>query len=98
MKILFVGDIVDPEATEHVAKRLPGLREEHSVDLVVANAENCAVTDPYPAKGFGMTSRLAGLLFDSGVDVITGGNHSWDGPEAETTKSTQNRLREQLFS
>lgn len=83
MKMLFIGDIVGPEATEHVSTRLPDLREEHAVDLVVANAENCAVTGPDPAQGFGMTKQLAELLFDSGVDVITGGNHSWDGPEAE---------------
>lgn len=66
--MLFIGD--------NVAERLPALREEHAVDLVIVNAENCAVTDPDPAKGFGMTAELVGVLFDSGVGVVTGGNHS----------------------
>jgi calcineurin-like phosphoesterase len=78
VKTLFIGDIVGPEATTYVAGRLSVLREEHAMDLVVANAENCAVTDPDPAKGFGMTKELVELLFGSGVDVVTGGNHSWD--------------------
>lgn len=77
MNLLFVGDVVGPVAVRWLAGRLPALRREHGVDLVVANAENCA------PSGCGMTSELVGLLFDSGVDAITGGNHSWDGPEAE---------------
>lgn len=77
MNVLFVGDIVGPEATRYVAKRLPELRHEHEADLVVANAENCA------PSGMGTTVELVELLFEAGVDVITGGNHSWEGPEAE---------------
>ncbi len=76
MIVLFVGDIVGPEATAYVAGRLPELRREHGVDLAVANAENCA------PSGMGMTVELVELLFESGADVITGGNHSWDGLEA----------------
>lgn len=77
MIILFVEDIVGPEATTYVAERLPELRRSHGVDLVVANAENCA------PSGMGMTGELLGLLFASSVDIVTGGNHSWDGSESE---------------
>lgn len=83
MNVLFVGDIVGSEATRWLAGRLPELRREHGAQIVVANAENCAVTGPSPMSGFGMTSELVELLFSSGVDVITGGNHSWDGPDTE---------------
>jgi metallophosphoesterase (TIGR00282 family) len=74
--VLFVGDVVGPEATAYVASRLPELRREHGVDLAVVNAENCA------PSGMGMTVELVELLFEGGADVVTGGNHSWDGPEA----------------
>lgn len=77
MRVLFIGDIVGPSAVHHVAGCLPALRHDHAVDLVIANAENCA------PSGSGMTSELVGMLFDAGVDTITGGNHSWDGAEAE---------------
>ena len=49
---------------------LPGLCYEHNIDLVVGNGENAA-------GGLGLTPRTAEELFDSGIDVITTGNHVW---------------------
>lgn len=76
MIVLFFGDIVGEEATEYLIKRLQQLRDHHRVDLVIANAENCA------PSGLGMTEWQAEALLASGVDVITGGNHSWDSPDS----------------
>ncbi|MGP6175074.1 YmdB family metallophosphoesterase [Corynebacterium sp. A21] len=81
MKVLAVGDVVGEEAAYWLAERLPALRAELGVDWVMVNAENCAVTGPSPMNGFGMTSAIVEVLVAGGVDVITGGNHSWDGPE-----------------
>jgi len=75
--VLFVGDVVGSHATAVLAACLPELRAEHDADLVVANAENCA------PSGVGMSADSIELLLGSGVDVITGGNHSWDGDGAE---------------
>ena len=82
MNILMVGDIVGPDATAYLAGRLPELRRAHDVDLVIANGENCAITAAAPVAGFGMTTELVDLLLGSGVDVLTSGNHGWDGPRA----------------
>jgi len=82
MNVLVIGDLVGPDAVAYLAGRLPDLRRDHELDLVVANAENCAVTGPTPWRGFGMTVELVERLFESGVDVVTSGNHGWDGPEA----------------
>ena len=49
---------------------LPGLRDEHNIDLIVGNGENAA-------GGIGLTPGTAEELFDSGIDVITTGNHIW---------------------
>lgn len=49
---------------------LPGLFSEHDIDLVIGNGENAA-------GGLGLTPRTAEELFDSGIDVITTGNHVW---------------------
>jgi 2',3'-cyclic-nucleotide 2'-phosphodiesterase len=87
VNVLFIGDVVGLDATRYVVSRLPGLRREHDVDLVVANAENCA------PSGLGMTVELVDLLLRSGVDVITGGNHSWDGPEAGSALALPRVLR-----
>lgn len=83
LTVLFVGDVVGPDAARWLAGRLPRLRLDLDIDWVVVNAENCAVTGPSPMDGFGMTRDLVDTLLDAGVDVITGGNHSWDGPEVE---------------
>lgn len=76
MKVLFVGDVVGPEATRYLADRLPGLRREHEVDLVVTNAENCG------PSGVGMSAEGVDLLLQRGADIITAGNHAFDGPDA----------------
>jgi calcineurin-like phosphoesterase len=81
--VLFVGDVVGEDAVAWLAGRLPELRAEHEVDFIVVNAENAAVTGPSPMDGFGLTDRTVDLLLDAGTDVLTGGNHSWDGPDAE---------------
>ncbi len=74
MKILFIGDIFGRPGRHIVKDRLPELRRDHAVDLVIANCENAAA-------GFGITPQLAEELFDLGIDVMTTGNHVWDKRE-----------------
>lgn len=74
MRFLFLGDVVGKPGRRAVQRHLPGLRARLALDFVVANAENAA-------HGFGLTESTAAELFDSGCDVLTGGNHSWDKPE-----------------
>lgn len=74
MKILFIGDIFGRPGRTVVKDRLPGLRKQHAIDLVIANCENAAA-------GFGITPPLAEELFDLGIDVMTTGNHVWDKRE-----------------
>ncbi|MDI3270536.1 MAG: TIGR00282 family metallophosphoesterase, partial [Bacillota bacterium] len=73
-RLLFVGDIVGRPGRRFLEKRLPGLKAELQVDLVVVNGENAA-------GGVGITERIGHELFRSGVDAITLGNHTWDKPE-----------------
>ncbi len=70
MNILFIGDIVGSPGREAVKKLLPELKKEYNLQFVIANAENAA-------GGSGITQRVAGEIFDSGVDVITSGDHIW---------------------
>lgn len=74
MRVLFIGDIVGSPGREIVRERLADLVSQRQIDLVIANGENSA-------SGFGITPRLADELLRMGVDVITGGNHSWDRRE-----------------
>ena len=57
-----------------VRDRLADIVAQRQIDLVIANAENAAA-------GFGITPRLADELLGMGIEVLTGGNHSWDRKE-----------------
>ena len=71
MKLLFIGDIVGRPGREAVAAHVPKLRAAHSLDFVIANAENAAA-------GAGITGSLAQSLLAAGVDALTLGDHVWD--------------------
>ena len=70
MNVLAIGDVIGRPGRAALQKVLPGLREQYKIDLVIANAENVA-------GGLGVTPNTAQELLESGVDVMTSGNHIW---------------------
>jgi len=74
MRILFIGDIVGSPGRRIVTERLADIVAQQKLDLVIANSENAA-------SGFGITPRLAEELLGAGIEVLSGGNHSWDRKE-----------------
>ncbi|MDD2679182.1 MAG: TIGR00282 family metallophosphoesterase [Candidatus Omnitrophica bacterium] len=85
MKILFIGDIVGSPGRRAVEQLLPGLIEEHSLDFVIANAENAS-------GGSGIIPKVAEELFNSGVDVLTSGDHIWKRKEIFELISHEKRI------
>jgi metallophosphoesterase (TIGR00282 family) len=83
-KFLFIGDIIGQPGRRALRRFLPGIREKHSPDFVVANAENAA-------GGIGITEDVAAELL-SQVDVLTSGNHIWDKKEALSYLEREPRL------
>lgn len=65
-----IGDIVGRPGRRAVRSLLPGLRSDLELDMVIANGENAA-------GGKGLTPQTAQELLNSGIDVITSGNHIW---------------------
>lgn len=74
LNVLLIGDIVGKLGRRTVAAVLPNLREERSIDVVIANGENTA-------GGRGLTPGTAQELFRAGIDIITSGNHIWENRE-----------------
>lgn len=70
MRILCIGDVVGKIGCEFLRKKLPLLKKVKGIDVVICNGENSS-------DGNGITPASADFLFDSGVDVITLGNHSF---------------------
>ncbi|HEX8599096.1 MAG TPA: YmdB family metallophosphoesterase [Chloroflexia bacterium] len=71
MNLLFIGDILGPEAVAYLVGRLPSLRRDYNLDLVVANAENAAITATTPWEGSGMTLRIVDDLLNAGVGTAS---------------------------
>lgn len=78
MNILAIGDIVGAIGCRFLREKLPALKKEESIDLVIANGENSA-------DGNGITPSSAEFIFSSGVDVITAGNHTFRRKESYDT-------------
>lgn len=74
MRILFIGDIVGEPGRKAVRELVPKIRAREKIDFVIANGENAA-------GGSGITPMLADELLESGVDVITTGDHVWKRKE-----------------
>ena len=70
MRLLFLGDIVGRSGREAVFEHVPLLRKDLALDFVIANCENAA-------GGFGVTEEICRNFFDTGIDVLTSGNHIW---------------------
>ncbi|MGF1571528.1 MAG: TIGR00282 family metallophosphoesterase [Sumerlaeia bacterium] len=69
MNILFIGDIYSRPGRDGLKKAMPILMETYKPDMVIANGENSA-------GGKGITEKIAREIYQCGVNVITGGNHS----------------------
>ena len=74
MKVLIIADIVARPGRTAVLENIKDLREKYKIDIALINAENAA-------GGFSITPPLAEELFESGVDLMTSGNHIFDKHE-----------------
>ncbi|HEX2977295.1 MAG TPA: TIGR00282 family metallophosphoesterase [Bacteroidales bacterium] len=76
MNVLFIGDIFGNVGRRVLAERLPSLIKEHSIDVCIGNGENAA-------GGRGLTGKIYKKLHKYGIQVVTGGNHSFAIPDSE---------------
>ena len=74
MNILFLGDLVGENSFYFLKKNLKNICKKYNICFVIANAENVS-------GGYGITPKISDEIFNSGVDVISSGNHIWDQKE-----------------
>lgn len=86
MKIAFIGDILGQPGRIMLRDYLKKIKEEHAIDFVIANYENAS-------HGFGLTLKNANELFSYGIDVMSGGNHTWDKKDIIPLLDTHELLR-----
>src|SRR5437773_1792178 len=85
MKLLLIGDVMGKPGRAALLDRLQDIKEQHAIDFTVMNAENVA-------GGFSITPAIGELLFSSGIDVMTSGNHIFDKHEVIDYMKEQPRL------
>ncbi len=83
--VLFIGDIIGKPGLAFVQTWLPALKKEYKPDVIIANGEN--VND-----GKGIVKSEGEILFQLGVDVITGGNHIWDKHQSQDYLKVEPRV------
>jgi len=86
MRILFLGDIVGQSGCEAIKKNLINQKQRKNIDFIIANGENAA------ESGVGITEKITNEFLESGIDVITTGNHVWDQKETVEHINRENRL------
>lgn len=70
LRLLLIGDIVGRPGRRVAMDWLPELRELWQLDAIIANAENSAA-------GSGITEKIYNELKNSGVDMMSLGDHAW---------------------
>ena len=75
MRLFAIGDVVGSVGCRFLRAKLPAFKRVKGVDVVIANGENSA-------DGNGITASSVRYLLDSGVDLLTGGNHSFRRKES----------------
>lgn len=85
LRVLAIGDAMGRPGRAAVKKLVPEIRKEAQIDFVICNGENSA-------GGKGITQDTARELLDSGVDVITTGNHVWHNKDIFRIIDTEQRL------
>jgi 2',3'-cyclic-nucleotide 2'-phosphodiesterase len=85
LTLLFSGDVVGEPGRRAIRQIVPLLRSCHHVDLCIANGENSA-------GGAGITPRIFAEIRESGVDVVTTGDHIWDQKEIVPFIDQESRL------
>lgn len=84
LNLLFIGDIIGQPGMDIVQTWLPSLIQKYKADFVVVNGENLS-------DGKGCTDKEGPKIFDLGVNVITGGNHTWDKFQSQDYLKTEPR-------
>jgi metallophosphoesterase (TIGR00282 family) len=71
LKIAFCADIVGRPGRDMLKKHINKIKKDYDIDLMIVNYENAS-------HGFGISAKNAKELFKLDIDLMSGGNHTWD--------------------
>jgi hypothetical protein len=76
ISIFFIGDTIGKPGLDFLQTWFPSLKQKYQPDFIIANGENAS-------DGKGITKAEADIFYGLGVQVITGGNHTWDKRQSQ---------------
>ena len=85
INILFIADIVGQPGITITEKLLRPLKEKHHIEFCIANGENAY-------RGKGISDKIARHLMFLEIDIITSGNHIWDGKDSTSVLNNHQYL------
>ncbi len=85
VKVMFIGDVVGTPGLQMVGKMLKSFISKYNVDFVICNGENAH-------HGKGMSLEALNQLLEAGVNVVTGGNHTWSNFNFFDTLKTHSQV------
>ena len=85
MRILALGDIVGKTTIDYLQKNLWDYRKKEKIDFVIANGENTSEIR-------GLCAKDAHALLDTGIDIITLGNHSFGMKDIYAVLEDESRI------
>lgn len=85
MNILIIGDIIGKPGRHAVHNCIGRVKTDYSIDFTVANGENLA-------GGTGIQPDSFKALVETGVEVVTSGNHIWSKKEVKEILGRDPRL------
>jgi metallophosphoesterase (TIGR00282 family) len=75
IRILCIGDVVGAIGRAMLHKYISLIKADKKIDFVLVNGENSS------DRGRGITPRIVTSFKNSGVDIVTSGNHIWQERE-----------------
>ena len=91
MRILYIADVVGKPGRQMLKYHLDRIKNDHRIDRVIVNTENAS-------HGMGLSIKNAKELFSLGIDLMTGGNHTWDKKEIIPLLESEPILRPMNYS
>ena len=82
---MFIGDVVGTPGLQMVGRMLKSFISKYHVDFVICNGENAH-------HGKGMSLEALNQLLEAGVNVVTGGNHTWSNFNFFDTLKTHSQV------
>jgi metallophosphoesterase (TIGR00282 family) len=74
LKVLFIGDVFGEAGRNALRASMDTIKSKYRPDFTIANGENTA-------GGRGISYNTAQEIFNTGIDAITMGNHTWSRKE-----------------